>query len=407
MMVVVFSSNANGSKNVRKEIERAVNKGVTIIPLRVQDVIPSRSLEFFLGNIHWLDAITPPLEKHLEALAIRLTALMGSMPVTMESAEIRTESDGRDAPENESAPVTPFSEGRIPAQAATSAGPAESGFHIPTLRSWPGAAQKGLNWRHYASLAALATVIVALSVVYVMRTPNPKSETRVEPAPVQRSSDDAGPVTPPVGLAIPPQSPKAPAPPPRIEAATTIVPKRAPQSPKAPAPPPRERSADLPTEPNEVPTRPNAVTPKASAPSAPREAATPAPPVTFNKVKFLVPDGDKTRERDVVLRLQGDRLAIEDEDLGSTLRVLPYASIDGGVYSLSKHPRWKSGLVAVAAVGVFAAPIFFMKGTKHWFTLHSGDDFVVLQLDKNNYRAILPAFEKRSGISVDRKTDEK
>jgi tetratricopeptide (TPR) repeat protein len=69
VMVLVFSSNANESPQIRKEVERAVNKGVVIVPLRIEDVVPTRSLEYFMSNVHWLDALTPPLEQHFEHLA--------------------------------------------------------------------------------------------------------------------------------------------------------------------------------------------------------------------------------------------------------------------------------------------------------------------------------------------------
>lgn len=69
VMVLVFSSNANNSPQIRKEVERAVNKGVVIVPLRIEDVVPTRSLEYFMSNVHWLDALTPPLEQHLGHIA--------------------------------------------------------------------------------------------------------------------------------------------------------------------------------------------------------------------------------------------------------------------------------------------------------------------------------------------------
>jgi hypothetical protein len=65
IMVLVFTANANDSPQIRREIERAVNHGVAILPLRIEDVLPARALEYFIGNVHWLDALTPPLEAHL------------------------------------------------------------------------------------------------------------------------------------------------------------------------------------------------------------------------------------------------------------------------------------------------------------------------------------------------------
>ncbi|MGA8048358.1 MAG: hypothetical protein WCA30_19055, partial [Dermatophilaceae bacterium] len=43
--------------------------GIPILPFRVEDVLPAPSVEYFISDAHWLDAMTPPLEQHLEHLA--------------------------------------------------------------------------------------------------------------------------------------------------------------------------------------------------------------------------------------------------------------------------------------------------------------------------------------------------
>jgi formylglycine-generating enzyme required for sulfatase activity/WD40 repeat protein len=81
VMVLILSSNSNISKQVMREVERAVHKGTVIIPLRVEDIPLSKSLEYFLSTAHWLDAFTPPLNKHLEELASRIEQLISDAPV--------------------------------------------------------------------------------------------------------------------------------------------------------------------------------------------------------------------------------------------------------------------------------------------------------------------------------------
>ena len=75
-MVLVFSSKSNSSANIPKEVERAVSKGLTVIPFRIEDVAPGASLDYFIGSVHWLDAMTPPLEKHLDDLAASVEKLL-------------------------------------------------------------------------------------------------------------------------------------------------------------------------------------------------------------------------------------------------------------------------------------------------------------------------------------------
>jgi hypothetical protein len=76
VMVLVFSSSANASGHIPKEVERAVSKGVPILPFRIEDVAPGKSLDYFIGSVHWLDAMTPPMEKHLDDLAATVHKLL-------------------------------------------------------------------------------------------------------------------------------------------------------------------------------------------------------------------------------------------------------------------------------------------------------------------------------------------
>ena len=75
-MVVVFSSNANGSGHIPREVERAVNRGIPVVPVRIEDVLPDGDLEYFLSSSHWMDAITPPVERHFDRLAEQLRVVL-------------------------------------------------------------------------------------------------------------------------------------------------------------------------------------------------------------------------------------------------------------------------------------------------------------------------------------------
>jgi hypothetical protein len=80
LMVLVFSSSANDSPHVMREVERAASKGIPIVPFRIEDVPPSTSMEYYISSTHWLDALTPPMQKHLRRLADtveRLSARLG------------------------------------------------------------------------------------------------------------------------------------------------------------------------------------------------------------------------------------------------------------------------------------------------------------------------------------------
>ena len=77
LMVLVFSGNSNDSGQVRREVERAVHKQLSILPFRIEDVLPSKSLEYFLSTQHWMDAFPPPLEPHIDRLCDYLDTTLG------------------------------------------------------------------------------------------------------------------------------------------------------------------------------------------------------------------------------------------------------------------------------------------------------------------------------------------
>jgi TIR domain/YARHG domain len=81
IMILIFSQSANTSTQIKREVERAVNKGVYIIPFRVDDIPPTKSLEYFISTSQWMDAFSPPLERHLDNLAKTVKAVLKSPPL--------------------------------------------------------------------------------------------------------------------------------------------------------------------------------------------------------------------------------------------------------------------------------------------------------------------------------------
>lgn len=75
IFLLIVSANSANSPQVRRETERAANAGLAIIPLRIDDVELSGTLEYFISSAHWLDAKTPPLAPHLDYL----TAIVGRL----------------------------------------------------------------------------------------------------------------------------------------------------------------------------------------------------------------------------------------------------------------------------------------------------------------------------------------
>ncbi len=103
-MVLIFSASANSSKQIRREVERAVHAGATIIPVRIENVAPTEAMAYFMSTVHWLDAMTAPLDNHLQRLAASLKALLQA------TAQRAIHPDERDAgePADATADATPI-----------------------------------------------------------------------------------------------------------------------------------------------------------------------------------------------------------------------------------------------------------------------------------------------------------
>ena len=50
IMVLIFSGHANESAQVRREVERAVSKGLIVLPFRVEKINPAGAMEYALSK---------------------------------------------------------------------------------------------------------------------------------------------------------------------------------------------------------------------------------------------------------------------------------------------------------------------------------------------------------------------
>ena len=84
ILVLIWSEESNKSEHILNEVNHAFSQNITVIPFRIDNVVPTESLEYYIGRTHWLDALTPPLEQHIQKLANTILPLLGQ-PVGMES----------------------------------------------------------------------------------------------------------------------------------------------------------------------------------------------------------------------------------------------------------------------------------------------------------------------------------
>ncbi|MCJ7732957.1 MAG: toll/interleukin-1 receptor domain-containing protein [Anaerolineales bacterium] len=76
IFILLISKGSNNSDQVIRELEIAADNGIPIIPIRIEDIEPTDAMRYYVKSLHWLDALTPPLERHLEKITASVQALL-------------------------------------------------------------------------------------------------------------------------------------------------------------------------------------------------------------------------------------------------------------------------------------------------------------------------------------------
>jgi hypothetical protein len=79
-ILLIFSNNTNASEHILRELEVASKHQKVIVPFRIEDVQPNEDLEYFTSRVHWLDALSPPMEIRLAELVVFVKRLLAAKP---------------------------------------------------------------------------------------------------------------------------------------------------------------------------------------------------------------------------------------------------------------------------------------------------------------------------------------
>ena len=81
-LVVVHSAAAGASGMMRREVTIALERGVAVLPIRIDPTVPRDGMQFYLSSTHWLDAFAGGLDAHLPGVVAAVRALLtgGELP---------------------------------------------------------------------------------------------------------------------------------------------------------------------------------------------------------------------------------------------------------------------------------------------------------------------------------------
>ena len=88
LFVLLFSQNSNDSRPVLNELEMAMASKLLIIPARIEEVLPSKAMKFYLMTTHWFDIFEPKSVKDFHKFVSMVKGNLGeSNKVSIENVE--------------------------------------------------------------------------------------------------------------------------------------------------------------------------------------------------------------------------------------------------------------------------------------------------------------------------------
>jgi hypothetical protein len=76
IMVLIFSTNANSSDQISRELSMAADSSLVIIPFKIDNVKPEPGKQYYLSRTHWLDAMNPPTQQQVNVLVERVKSII-------------------------------------------------------------------------------------------------------------------------------------------------------------------------------------------------------------------------------------------------------------------------------------------------------------------------------------------
>jgi hypothetical protein len=76
IMVLIFSTNANSSDQISRELSVAADYNLVIIPFKIDNVKPEPGKQYYLSRTHWLDAMNPPTQNQINLLVERVKSII-------------------------------------------------------------------------------------------------------------------------------------------------------------------------------------------------------------------------------------------------------------------------------------------------------------------------------------------
>lgn len=128
------------------------------------------------------------------------------------------------------------------------------------------------------------------------------------------------------------------------------------------------------------------------------------------QVDGMVSDGKKSKEVKSSLVFGADSFNVKSRKAGVLDKTLNYSDIKAADYSYSKKPLLSTGGAVAMAIltGLLVLPFLFIKKKSHWLSVRTDNDYIVMKLDRENYRQVISEFEvKKVTVTTVEEDDKK
>ena len=174
ILVLIFSSYSNDSKQISREISLAFNSEITVIPFRIEDIEPKGAMKYYLLNTHWQDALTPPLENHIKKLAEIVSKFIGKK---IDEAEEESKISPDKSKEVKEEPYEYKEQKYSPGKVLVSKEEKPGDLKIKT-----GSVKKQAKKKLTIILGVVGAVIITVAITLLIKFPIIKAERLVETA---------------------------------------------------------------------------------------------------------------------------------------------------------------------------------------------------------------------------------
>lgn len=89
-LILIYTHNCNTSPHVLREVERALHVGINIIPIRFDDSLPSKSLNYLLATVQWLSVSPDSRETDVAKAVDRIARTLNNPPALDETRSLKT-----------------------------------------------------------------------------------------------------------------------------------------------------------------------------------------------------------------------------------------------------------------------------------------------------------------------------